>query len=195
MYVDKRLAGIQAVQTLSRLNGIHPGKEQTFVLDFVNEADEVREAFQQFYEGAATDEPVDPQRLYELRHKLDAFPVYLQHHVFAAVFFKLGADASLGDHEVGLPARPHARPRLQARPRVRPRLTAPTRPDQRGSAFRRNRSRSTTTNSPSNAASAGSARATRSVSSVTSTRSSAVARAATSSSVAPGATSRIHLTS
>ena len=45
MYVDKRLAGIQAVQTLSRLNRTHPLKEDTFVLDFVNDRDEIREAF------------------------------------------------------------------------------------------------------------------------------------------------------
>jgi type I restriction enzyme R subunit len=49
MYVDKRLAGIQAVQTLSRLNRTAPGKEDTFVLDFVNERDEIREAFTPFY--------------------------------------------------------------------------------------------------------------------------------------------------
>jgi type I restriction enzyme R subunit len=52
MYVDKRLAGIQAVQTLSRLNRIHPLKEDTFVLDFVNDRDEIREAFKTYYEGA-----------------------------------------------------------------------------------------------------------------------------------------------
>jgi type I restriction enzyme R subunit len=50
MYVDKRLAGIQAVQTLSRLNRIHPNKEDTFILDFVNDRAEIQEAFKQFYE-------------------------------------------------------------------------------------------------------------------------------------------------
>src|SRR6185436_14062915 len=53
MYVDKRLAGIQAVQTLSRLNRTHPLKEDTFVLDFVNDRDEIREAFKAYYEGSA----------------------------------------------------------------------------------------------------------------------------------------------
>ena len=43
MYVDKRLSGVQAVQTLSRLNRTHPGKEDTFVLDFVNNAEDVQE--------------------------------------------------------------------------------------------------------------------------------------------------------
>jgi type I site-specific restriction-modification system R (restriction) subunit len=50
--VVKRLAGIQAVQTLSRLNRIHPLKEDTFVLDFVNDREEIREAFKTYYEGA-----------------------------------------------------------------------------------------------------------------------------------------------
>ena len=52
MYVDRRLAGIQAVQTLSRLNRIHPLKEDTFVLDFVNDREEIREAFKTYFEGA-----------------------------------------------------------------------------------------------------------------------------------------------
>ena len=52
MFVDKRLAGIQAVQTLSRLNRTHPLKEDTFVLDFVNDREEIREAFKTYYEGA-----------------------------------------------------------------------------------------------------------------------------------------------
>ncbi|MFF2324113.1 hypothetical protein ACFVTJ_24050 [Agrobacterium sp. NPDC058088] len=51
-YVDRRLAGIQAVQTLSRLNRIHLLKEDTFVLDFVNERDEIRQAFKTYYECA-----------------------------------------------------------------------------------------------------------------------------------------------
>ena len=64
MYVDKRLAGIQAVQTLSRLNRIHPLKEDTFVLDFVNDREEIREAFKTYYEGAEMGEEVDPARMY-----------------------------------------------------------------------------------------------------------------------------------
>ena len=62
MYVDKRLAGIQAVQTLSRLNRIHPLKEDTFVLDFVNDREEIREAFKTYYEGAEIGEEVEPAR-------------------------------------------------------------------------------------------------------------------------------------
>jgi type I restriction enzyme R subunit len=72
MYVDKRLAGIQAVQTLSRLNRIHPLKEDTFVLDFVNDRDEIRGAFKTYYEGAEMGEEVDPARMYQLKGELDA---------------------------------------------------------------------------------------------------------------------------
>jgi type I restriction enzyme, R subunit len=67
MYVDKRLAGIQAVQTLSRLNRIHPLKEDTFVLDFVNDREEICEAFKTYYEGAEMGEEVDPARMYQLK--------------------------------------------------------------------------------------------------------------------------------
>jgi type I restriction enzyme R subunit len=100
MYVDKRLDGIQAVQTLSRLNRTSPGKDQTFVLDFVNEPEDVLAAFQQFYEQARIDEQVDPQRLYELKNRLDGLLVYEWSEVenFAKVFFKLAGDQAVTDH-------------------------------------------------------------------------------------------------
>lgn len=90
MYVDKKLDGLQAVQTLSRLNRTHPLKEDTFVLDFVNEAEDVRAAFKPYYEATEVEERVDPNLLYVLKHKLDGFQVYWQQDVdgFAAVFFK-----------------------------------------------------------------------------------------------------------
>lgn len=90
MYVDKRLSGIQAVQTLSRLNRTCPGKEGTFVLDFVNEREEILRSFQQYYEGTTTAEAVDPQRLHELEAELDQAQVYYASEVdtFAAAFFK-----------------------------------------------------------------------------------------------------------
>src|SRR5207244_13169325 len=62
MFVDKRLAGIQAVQTLSRLNRIHPLKEDTFVLDFVNAREEIRVAFRTYYEAEGIGAEVDPAR-------------------------------------------------------------------------------------------------------------------------------------
>jgi type I restriction enzyme R subunit len=72
MYVDKRLAGIQAVQTLSRLNRAHPGKDTTYVLDFVNFADEVLAAFKTYYETAELSTTTDPNLVFNLRAKLDA---------------------------------------------------------------------------------------------------------------------------
>jgi type I restriction enzyme R subunit len=72
MYVDKRLAGIQAVQTLSRLNRAHPGKDTTYVVDFVNNADEVLEAFKAYYSTATLAATTDPHLVLNLRAKLDA---------------------------------------------------------------------------------------------------------------------------
>ena len=71
MYVDKKLNGISAVQTLSRLNRIHPDKEDTFVLDFVNDAEEIQEAFRPYYEET-TAVPTDPNILYNLQQRLMA---------------------------------------------------------------------------------------------------------------------------
>ena len=69
MYVDKRLDGVKAVQTLSRLNRTAPGKDGTFVLDFVNNAEDIKEAFRPFYETSWT-EPTDPNVLYTLRQRV-----------------------------------------------------------------------------------------------------------------------------
>ncbi len=101
MYVDKRLAGIQAVQTLSRLNRIHSLKEDTFVLDFVNDRDEVREAFKVYYEGTEMGEEVDPARMYAVKGELDASGVYLDEEVerFCAVYFKPKQRQSTQDHQ------------------------------------------------------------------------------------------------
>lgn len=76
MYVDKRLAGIQAVQTLSRLNRAHPGKDTTYILDFVNEAEEVLAAFKTYYDTAQLEAVTDPHLVYDLRAKLDASGYY-----------------------------------------------------------------------------------------------------------------------
>jgi type I restriction enzyme R subunit len=101
MYVDKRLAGIQAVQTLSRLNRIHPFKEDTFVLDFVNDREEIREAFKTYYEGAEMGEQVDPAHLYQLKAELDASGIYLAEEAnrFCAVYFKPKYHQSAADHQ------------------------------------------------------------------------------------------------
>jgi type I restriction enzyme R subunit len=101
MYVDKRLGGIQAVQTLSRLNRIHPLKEDTFVLDFVNDREEIREAFKTYYEGAEMGEEVDPARMYQIKGELDASGVYLSEEVerFCNVYFKPKQRQSAMDHQ------------------------------------------------------------------------------------------------
>lgn len=101
MYVDKRLAGIQAVQTLSRLNRIHPLKEETFVLDFVNDRQEIQEAFKQYYEGAEMGKEVEPARLYEIKGELDASSIYLDEEVqhFCEIYFKPKERQSVSDHK------------------------------------------------------------------------------------------------
>ena len=100
MFVDKRIAGIQAVQTLSRLNRIHPLKEDTFVLDFVNDREEIREAFKTYYEGAEMGEEVDPTRMYAIKGELDASGIYLDEEVerFSAVYFMPKRRQSELDH-------------------------------------------------------------------------------------------------
>jgi type I restriction enzyme, R subunit len=74
MYVDKTLTGLAAVQTLSRLNRIHPDKDGTFVLDFVNDATDIAVAFEPYY-GKTVAPPSDPNLLYDTRHALDEFGV------------------------------------------------------------------------------------------------------------------------
>jgi len=76
MYVDKRLDGIQAVQTLSRLNRAYPGKDTTYVVDFLNDPQEVLAAFKVYYETATLTTTTDPNLVYNLRAKLDATGYY-----------------------------------------------------------------------------------------------------------------------
>ena len=100
MYVDKRLDGVQAVQTLSRLNRKIPGKESPFVLDFVNEAADIYKAFKPYYDTTSLQEGSDPQQLEKLKHELDAAQVYFWSEVeaFARVFYKPVARQSAQDH-------------------------------------------------------------------------------------------------
>jgi len=81
MYVDKMLGGIQAVQTLSRLNRAYPGKDTTYVLDFVNEPAEILKAFKTYYETAEIETVTDPHQVYDLRAKLDATGYYDEYEV------------------------------------------------------------------------------------------------------------------
>ncbi len=94
MYVDKRLAGIQAVQTLSRLNRAYPGKDTTYVLDFVNDPDEVLSAFKTYYETAELSGITDPHLVYDLRAKLDSCGHYDDNEVDRVVNVEMNPNAS-----------------------------------------------------------------------------------------------------
>lgn len=91
MYVDKKLSGVKAVQTLSRLNRTHPGKEDTFVLDFANTAEEIQEAFEPFYEQSLA-QPTDPNVLYAMEHDLMASGVLSLDEMDAATTALLSDD-------------------------------------------------------------------------------------------------------
>lgn len=100
MYVDKRLDGVQAVQTLSRLNRMIPGKEAPFVLDFTNEAEDIYKAFKPYYDATSLQETSDPSQLDRLKHELDAMQVYHWNEVeaFARIFYKAPGKQSPADH-------------------------------------------------------------------------------------------------
>lgn len=83
MYVDKKLGGVNAVQTLSRLNRSHPLKQETFVLDFANTTEDIEEAFKPYFESTILGEATDPNKLYNLKDALDAFQVYDREQVEA----------------------------------------------------------------------------------------------------------------
>ena len=76
MYVDKMLSGIKAVQTLSRLNRAHPQKHDVFVLDFMNDTDTIRESFADYYRTTILSEETDPDKLHDLKGRLDGYQVY-----------------------------------------------------------------------------------------------------------------------
>lgn len=101
MYVDKRLAGIQAVQTLSRLNRTAPGKVDTFVLDFVNEREEIYEGFKPYYEKTQFDEDTNPQLLYQLEHALLDWRLYTTEEIkdFCEIWFSTKPDMRSAGHK------------------------------------------------------------------------------------------------
>jgi len=100
MFVDKPLMDLKAVQTLSRLNRATGGKVDTFVLDFANEVDEIKEAFKPYFEQTEIEEPTDPNHLYTLDAKLKQEPVLRAQEIdeFAKVFFKRQSEQSKRDH-------------------------------------------------------------------------------------------------
>lgn len=89
MYVDKKLGGVHAVQTLSRLNRTMKGKNETFVLDFVNSAEEIQTAFQPYYQTTILEEESDPNKLYDLEQQLMDAGIFDKTDVeeFAKIFF------------------------------------------------------------------------------------------------------------
>jgi len=102
MYVVKKLAHVQAVQTLSRLNRMAPGKARTFVLDFANEEADIYTAFKPYYEATPIGENADPHRLSELQHKLLEWALFAPDDVnaFAEVWYRGKRDHSATDHRV-----------------------------------------------------------------------------------------------
>jgi len=100
MYVDKKLTGVDCIQTLSRLNRIYPGKDTTYVLDFVNDPNDVLDEFRKYYETAEIDQTSDPNLVYDLQHKLLENSILQWHEVesFADAYFdpKRGAEALTG---------------------------------------------------------------------------------------------------
>ncbi len=98
MFVDKKLSGVKAVQTLSRLNRTAPGKVDTFVLDFVNSAEDIKNSFEPFYEETVLLEETDPNVIYDMKNTLDGFRVYQTSEIqkFADIFYS-SDEQSAGD--------------------------------------------------------------------------------------------------
>lgn len=78
MYVDRRLSGLQAVQTLSRLNRTYPDKERTFILDFRNTVEEIQEAFKPYYNATSLEDISDPNQVHVLQARLHAFGILIE---------------------------------------------------------------------------------------------------------------------
>jgi type I restriction enzyme, R subunit len=100
MYIDKRLAGVQAVQTLSRLNRTAPGKTDTFILDFVNEREEIYKAFKPYYEVSDIGDMPEPQ-LYTLQHELKESAVIHPADIeqFCDIWFRNRKEPTPGEHK------------------------------------------------------------------------------------------------
>ena len=90
MYVDKPLAGIKAVQALSRLNRAHPQKHDVFVLDFYNDSQTIVAAFSDYYRTTVLSEETDPNKLHDLKAELDAHEVYTDAEIDSFVALYLG---------------------------------------------------------------------------------------------------------
>lgn len=99
MYVDKKLSGVKAVQTLSRLNRMCAGKEDTFVLDFANDTDEILDSFQPYYELTSIKENSDPNHLYDLKGEIEKANIIWETEInnFCNVFFKSAKTLSVSE--------------------------------------------------------------------------------------------------
>lgn len=102
MYVDKKLSGVRAVQTLSRLNRTCPGKEETFVLDFANTTDEILFAFKPYYEVTSLEETTDPNLLYDLKNEIESKQIIWQSEIdnFCSVFYHNEYKLTVKDHSL-----------------------------------------------------------------------------------------------
>ncbi|MDE0582012.1 DEAD/DEAH box helicase family protein [Planococcus sp. A6] len=100
MFVDKKLSGVKAVQTLSRLNRTHIGKEDTFILDFVNKTEDIQASFAPYYEATSLDEAIDVNRIYDIRTKIRNYQLYNDEDIakFLKIYYKKGKQ---GDKELG----------------------------------------------------------------------------------------------
>ena len=98
MFVDKKLYGVKAVQTLSRLNRTMRGKQDTFVLDFVNSAEDIKKSFEPYYEETVLLEETNPNVVYDIKNTLDEFRVYQETEVksFSDMFYS-NFEQSYGD--------------------------------------------------------------------------------------------------
>ena len=96
MYVDKKLSGVHAVQTLSRLNRTHPRKTDTMVLDFVNSVEDIQRAFAPYYEATILSQATDPNKLYDLQGELEDFGLYTPEQVaeIAELYLRKGEKAA-----------------------------------------------------------------------------------------------------
>ena len=101
MFVDKRLDGVQAVQTLSRLNRTTTGKEDTFVLDFVNKPEDIYQAFKPYYEETPIGETADPQQLNDLSYQLYQWQLFSQENVnqWCEIWFRPKTSLTGGEHK------------------------------------------------------------------------------------------------
>lgn len=100
MFVDKPLSGVKAVQTLSRLNRTYPGKDDTFILDFVNTAEDIQKSFQPYYQGTILEGAADPNMIYTIYKRVEAYRLFNENeiHEFAKIYYGKEENMELLNH-------------------------------------------------------------------------------------------------